>query len=153
MSADGSVPTTVAAYDRPVRGTMMVIWVDPLITWLFVRTSPLPVSTMPVPEASACCRPRTVFTSTTPVLSETLLDASRGATLVGDAVDGGRKGTDPLSVEPLRSTNPNAIVAAATRPISAASSATVDPRRACRCGSTSRRDATRVDGSGGGQTG
>ena len=42
--------------------TLMLV--APATTWLFVRTSPSAVSTMPVPAAAAPCRPSSVLTST-----------------------------------------------------------------------------------------
>src|SRR5207302_8560878 len=46
--------------------SVAVIFVAPLITWLFVITSPPDVTTIPVPAASPPCNPRTVLMSTRP---------------------------------------------------------------------------------------
>src|SRR5262245_66649240 len=46
--------------------SVAVILVAPGITWLLVMTSPLDVTTIPVPAASPPCTPRTVLMSTSP---------------------------------------------------------------------------------------
>ena len=53
-SSAASVPTTVAVYVRPVDAISTVIFVAPSTTWLLVRISPMLVTTVPVPAASAC---------------------------------------------------------------------------------------------------
>src|SRR5256885_7400225 len=65
MSFETLYPMTCAVYDRP---SPVVTWTEvaPRITWLFVRTSPDEVRTMPVPAAPP---PETSLVSmtTTPV--------------------------------------------------------------------------------------
>src|ERR1700693_2581186 len=46
--------------------SLTLMAVAPLITWLFVSTSPEEVSTIPVPAAFSSWNPRTVSTSTSP---------------------------------------------------------------------------------------
>src|SRR5581483_4166948 len=53
MSWLGSYPTTVASYVLPLPTSVAVIRVAPSMTWLFVRTSPVELRTMPVPAPEA----------------------------------------------------------------------------------------------------
>ena len=52
MSRDTEYPTTVAEYLRCVVTSTTLNFVAPLMTWLFVRTSPERVRIIPVPAAS-----------------------------------------------------------------------------------------------------
>src|SRR5207248_4829198 len=65
MSFETLYPMTCAVYDRP---SPVVTWTEvaPRITWLFVRTSPDDVRTMPVPAAPPPPT-RCVSMTTTPV--------------------------------------------------------------------------------------
>src|SRR5207249_212867 len=76
-SAAGSAPTTSAGYvpGRPSIATRTLV--APRITWLFVRTSPVVVRIIPVPEALPCEKPL----PGTPVPITVVMSTTAGSTL------------------------------------------------------------------------